>query len=148
MQQKQIGNEYTVYPLEGVWTTSDGSRDGGLNKDALVYQIMIRQPDVVTASDFARAKESVLQKKQHPYFENVRFVTYTEGRAVQAIYVGPFDTEGATFAQMTEYLTQHNLQKRTIMGGYQHREIYISDFRRTNPTKLRTLLRYAVEPQR
>ena len=38
---------YTVYPLEGIWTTKDGSKDENLNQDQLVYRIMIRQPEQV-----------------------------------------------------------------------------------------------------
>ncbi|WP_317310612.1 GyrI-like domain-containing protein [Clostridium thermobutyricum] len=41
--------EYTVYPLEGLWDlTHEGKKLKELNKDCLVYKIMIRQPDFVT----------------------------------------------------------------------------------------------------
>ncbi|MGX7015098.1 GyrI-like domain-containing protein [Vagococcus silagei] len=67
MQMKNGGGgapfEYTVYPLEGVWTTSDGSKDDNLNKDALVFKIMIRQPDNVPASLIYEAIASAAQKK-------------------------------------------------------------------------------------
>ena len=38
--------EYTVYPLEGIWDlTEKGRKSNTLNKDELVYTIMIRQPE-------------------------------------------------------------------------------------------------------
>ena len=41
--------EYTVYPLEGVWDlTEEGKKETVLNKNELLYTIMIRQPDFVT----------------------------------------------------------------------------------------------------
>lgn len=144
MKLKKLGFEYTVYPLEGVWTTSDGSRDENLNKDALVYRIMIRQPDQVTEADFSESMAQVLAKKENPYFQDVEFVTFAEGLIVQAIHIGPFDTEGETFAEIQQFLEEHGLHKTTTMGDYQHREIYLSDFRRAAPEKVKTLLRYRV----
>ena len=41
--------EYAVFPLEGVWDTAEPMLPGeALNKDALRYTLMIRQPDFVT----------------------------------------------------------------------------------------------------
>src|SRR5690554_5569200 len=38
--------EYTVYPLEGIWDlTEKGRKLDTLDKEELVYTIMIRQPD-------------------------------------------------------------------------------------------------------
>ena len=46
--------EYAVFPLEGVWDTAEPMRPGeALNKDALRYTLMIRQPDFVTNSPSA-----------------------------------------------------------------------------------------------
>ncbi len=138
--------EYTVYPLEGVWTTADGSRGAQLNKDALVYKIMIRQPDQVTADQVTDAIAATREKKNVPFLDQVHFETYTEGPSLQMIHVGPFDTEGETFAKMQAYLAEHGLTKTTTMGAYQHREVYLSDFRRVAPEKRKTLLRYRLAP--
>lgn len=45
--------DYTVYPLEGVWDLKRGSlpnADGSINKDDLVFTLMIRQPDFAHAA--------------------------------------------------------------------------------------------------
>lgn len=138
--------EFTVYPLEGVWTTSDGSRGDQLNKDALMYKLMIRQPNQVTSNQFSDALAATRKKKDVPFLDQVQFETYTEGLSLQMIHVGSFDTEGETFAKMQAYLAEHNLTKTTTMGDYQHREIYLSDFRRVAPEKRKTLLRYRLVP--
>ena len=55
--------EYTVYPLEGLWDlTEKGRKLETLNKDELVYTIMIRQPDFVTEDVVKRAFEHVRKK--------------------------------------------------------------------------------------
>ena len=58
---------YTVYPLEGIWTTKDGSKDENLNKDQLVYRIMIRQPEQVNLEMVSQAIQQTIKKKDNPY---------------------------------------------------------------------------------
>lgn len=147
LKQGQFGKpyEYTVYPLEGIWTTTDGSRGETLNKDALSYKIMIRQPDQVTREMFENALATTKSKKSLPLIDQVQFEVVPATRALQMIHVGPFDSEGETFAKMTAYLAENNLTRTTIMGDYQHREIYLSDFRRVASEKLKTLLQYQLE---
>ncbi len=139
--------EYTVYPLEGVWTTSDGSRGAELNKDALQYRVMIRQPDIIKRADFAAAVEQVQVKKPELAVAQVGWRDYTEGLSVQAIHVGPYDDEVNTFAKMQSFLAVNDLTQISIMDEFWHREVYLSDPRRTDPAKMRTLLRYRVQRQ-
>lgn len=134
--------EYIVYPLEGVWDLSEeGRKKGTLDKDELVYTIMIRQPDSVTREVFERAVEIAKRKSSNPLFDEVRFETITDGLSVQMMHVGPFDEEYKTFEKMKEYISENNLKLRTLV----HREIYISDIRKTEQEKLKTILRYLVE---
>lgn len=146
LKKGQYGDpyEYTVYPLEGVWTTTDGSRGETLNKDALTYKIMIRQPDQATEVMFNDAIKSVQEKKSLALLDQVQFEVVPEQPVLQMIHIGPFNTEGDTFKLMAAYMADHNLTKSTLMGDYQHREIYLSDFRKVAPEKLKTLLQYHI----
>jgi hypothetical protein len=133
--------EYTVYPLEGVWDlTEKGRQAKTLMKDELLYTIMIRQPDFVTQEVVNLAIEHVRRKKNHPLLDDIRFETMEDGLAVQMMHIGPFDDEPRSFQQMKEFIDENNLQIRTL----KHREIYISDMRRTEKAKLKTVLRYLV----
>ncbi len=147
LKRGELGDpfEYTVYPLEGLWTTSDGSRGTTLNKDALVYRLMIRQPEQVTEAAFLAARDAALAKKNNPLIRDVRFVTSPAETVVQAVHVGPFDTEGDTFDAMTAFATEQGLRRIPMTDDFQHREIYISDFRKVAPEKLKTCLRFRVE---
>lgn len=63
-----------------------------------------------------------------------------EGRSVQILHVGPYDAEGPVLATLhNDYLPAHDL----VPNG-RHHEIYLSDARRTDPTKLKTVLRQPV----
>ncbi|MEK4011024.1 GyrI-like domain-containing protein [Peribacillus sp. FSL M8-0224] len=135
--------EYTVYPLEGIWDlTEEGKKLDTLNKDELLYTIMIRQPDFVTKEIVDRAFEHVEKKKPHPFLNNVRFGTFQDGLSVQMLHVGPYDDEPQSFKVMNEFIKNNNLEKTSL----QHREIYLSDFRKVEPSKLKTVLRYKVKP--
>lgn len=137
--------EYTVYPLEGVWTTSDGSRGTELNKDALQYRIMIRQPDIIKRADFKAAVEQVRVKKPDLAVAEVEWRDYADGLSIQALHVGSYDEEVNTFAEMQSFLAENDLTQISIMDQFWHREVYLSDARRTDPAKMRTLLRYRVQ---
>ena len=86
--------EYTVYPLEGIWDlTEKGRKLDKLDKNELIYTIMIRQPDFVTEEVFQRALETAKKKKANPLFNEVTFDTMEDGLSVQMMHVGPYDDE-------------------------------------------------------
>ena len=133
--------EYTVYPLEGVWDLSEeGKKTEKLNKDELVYTIMIRQPDFVTPEVVNLAFEKVRKKKNTPLLDEVTFGTMEDSLSVQMMHIGPYDDEPRTFEQMKKFITENNLEIKTL----KHREIYLSDSRKIEKTKLKTVLRYRV----
>lgn len=133
--------EYTVYPLEGIWDlTEEGRKMSILDKDELVYTIMIRQPEFVTQDVVDRAFENVRKKKPHPLLDEVTFDSMEDGLAVQMMHIGPYDDEPRSFEQMKQFIHENNLAITTLV----HREIYISDARKTDPSKLKTVLRYRV----
>lgn len=135
--------EYTVYPLEGVWDlTEEGRKLDTLNKDELLYTIMIRQPDFVTEEIVERAFENVRKKKPHPLLDEVTFETMKGGLSVQILHVGTYDDEPQSFKVMKEFINNNNLE----IVALEHREIYLNDARRVEPAKLKTVLRYRVKP--
>lgn len=133
--------EYTVFPLEGHWDLDEeGRKLDYLNKDHLVYKLMIRQPDFVTEQLFQYAVNTVKQKKTNIQLDNVQFEFITEGLCVQTMHVGSYDDEPKTFELMEKFCLQNNLKR----AEKTHKEIYISDMRKTSPEKLKTVLRYKV----
>lgn len=133
--------DYTVFPLEGVWDISEeGKSQNNLNKNELIYTIMIKQPDFVTEEIAIKAIEIVKKKKPHPLLDNVVFNSAQDGLCVQMLHIGAYDDESNSFARMKEYCEKNNLKRITKV----HREIYISDARKTEPSKLKTVLRYQV----
>lgn len=132
---------YGVYPLEGIYDTAQSWEAGApLDKQALTYTLMIRQPDFVTEPVYAWALRQAARKEQNPLLSATRLVDHTEGLCVQMTHTGPYDDEPASFAQMQTFCEANGL----VRTGATHREIYISDPRRTAPENLKTVLRYPV----
>ncbi|NNU75729.1 GyrI-like domain-containing protein [Clostridium estertheticum] len=134
--------EYTVYPLEATWDlTRKGRQFKELNKDELVYTIMIRQPDFVTQEIVDLAFENVRKKKPNSFLDDVTFETIEDGLSVQMIHIGSYDDEPKSFELMDKYCMDNNLR---IVSNVHHKEIYLSDARKTEESKLKTILRYMV----
>lgn len=133
--------DYTVFPLEGLWDISEkGKQENNLDKNEFIYTVMIRQPDFVTEEIAMKAIEIAKKKKTHPLLESVTFDSINDGLCVQMLHIGSYDDEPNSFARMREYCEQNNLNR----SSKEHREIYISDARKTETYKLKTVLRYKV----
>lgn len=145
--QQPVGYcDYTVYPLEGVWDINEKARaifDGTINKDDLVFKLMIRQPDFVSVDFFNQMLEQTKLKKPNALLEQAKFETILEGLCVQMLHIGSYDNESESFAVMEEFAEKENLLRLSKI----HREIYLSDFRRVAPEKLKTVLRFKVKPK-
>lgn len=134
--------EYTVYPLERLWDlTEKGRKMDVLNKDELIYTIMIRQPDFVNQDVVDKAFESVKEKNASPLLDEVIFESIEDGLSVQMLHVGSYDHEVESFDKMKKFILDNNLEILTM----KHREIYLSDVRRVSEDKLKTVLRYKVK---
>ena len=131
-------HDFTVYPLEGIWQKAEETR---LIKENLEYTIMIRQPDFVYEEMVKTALEQVKIKKPNPLFEEVRFGTMQDGKCVEILHIGSFDDEPISFEKMEQFTLANNLGRTTSY----HREIYLNNAKRVEKSKLKTILRYAVE---
>jgi hypothetical protein len=131
--------EYTVFPLEGIWDLIDKSKPA-TDKNNLKYQIMIRQPDFLTDELFFNFLEQTKEKKPNPYLEKLTFDEMTDGLCCQMMHIGSFDDEPESFARMEVFCKENGY----IRSEKTHREIYLSDPRKTDKSKLRTVLRFPV----
>jgi len=131
--------EYSVYPLEALWKLMDGKKE--FDKDYLQYRVMIRQPDFLTEELLSIVIETVARKKPHDRLKDVKLESIKDGNCVQALHVGPYDSEPITFAKMDKYCEANGLDRVNEW----HREIYLSDARKTEPAQLKTVLRFQVK---
>lgn len=154
--------EYTVYPLEGVWDLTEVGRvkqaqwqekaekegldtkaqkDVTFLKDEFLFKLMIRQPDFLTPELGAAFVQEAAKKKKNTLIEKVYFTAYTEGKCIQMLHEGSYDSEPESFGKMEAFATEMGLKRRSK----RHREIYLSDARKTSSEFLKTVLRFEVE---
>ncbi|MFD0590982.1 GyrI-like domain-containing protein [Paenibacillus sp. GCM10027627] len=132
--------EYTVFPLEGIWDLIDYSKPS-TDKSNLKYTMMIRQPDFLTKQLFLKFVEQTTKKKSNPYLEKAVFSSIKDGLCCQAMHIGSFDSEPESFAKMEAFCEEQGYAR----SDKTHREIYLSDPRKTEAAKLKTVLRFAVQ---
>ncbi|MDD2375778.1 MAG: GyrI-like domain-containing protein, partial [Eubacteriales bacterium] len=97
----------------------------------------------VTREEFQWAVEEASKKKKTD-FSKVEYLTYNEGECVQCMHIGPFDEEPKTIAAMHEYAQQQGYELDITDTRYHH-EIYLSDPRRCDVEKLKTVVRHPVK---
>ena len=134
--------EYVVPPLEGLWWT-DGPFELFERSDWL-WTSMIRQPEFVTQEIVTWALETCKKKKPEINFTGVRLETFTEGLCVQIMHLGPYADEPANVEKMHAFIKEEGY-KDVTSDIRKHHEIYLSDPRKVEPAKLKTVVRHPIE---
>lgn len=135
--------EYVVPPLEGFWW-QDGINGIDYNrKEDLNFISLIRLPDFVTLKDFNWAVQEASKKKGID-FSKVEFLSYDEGKCVQCMHIGSYDDEPTTIKLMYKYM-EENGYELDISDYRYHHEIYLSDPRRVDSSRLKTVIRQPIK---
>lgn len=127
--------DYAVMPLEGLWWADDMSAFLSGDRARWQWTMMIMQPAFVDTATLAAAIAQVRDRKDLPALARLRIEDFSEGRCAQILHVGPFSTEGPTVQRIHAYIGE-----RASLAG-KHHEIYLSDIRRADPSKWRTVVR-------
>lgn len=144
---KAKGQDFVVSKLEGLWWF-DEDKFPGKTIDTSVevprseweYRLLIRLPDFVSKQGLEKAKEAVIAKKKPALADQLEYFTMNEGKSVQMLHIGPFSTEIQSLQQIGIFMEENKLTRNGL-----HHEIYLSDFRKTAPHKLKTILREPVK---
>lgn len=134
--------EYVVPPLEGFWWQPGVGGVDPADKTSFCWVSAIRVPEFVTDAEFAWAVEAATTKKKLD-FSPVRLIEVEEGVCVQCMHVGPYDNEPATVTSMHEFAEAQGYVL-DFSDARRHHEIYLSDPRKTDPEKLKTVVRHPV----
>ena len=135
--------DYVVPPLEGLWWQQDSDeRIDYSRKDDFSWISMIRIPDFVSPDDVEWAKLTASKKKGLDC-SKVKFMNLDEGLCVQIMHVGSYDSEPETVRLMDDYLKAEGYEK-DINNVRRHHEIYLSDPRKADPSKMKTVIRHPV----
>ena len=134
--------DFVVPPLEGFWWQDGVQGVDYANKDTFNWISVIRLPDFVSREDFDWAVEEASAKKKTD-FSKVEFFTYDEGLSVQCMHIGSYDDEPETVKLMHEYMDEQRYEL-DITEERMHHEIYLSDARKVEPEKRKTVIRHPI----
>ncbi|MEY9909960.1 hypothetical protein ABIA35_006204 [Catenulispora sp. MAP12-49] len=137
----ELERDYVVMPLEGLWWAEDmATFTTARDKSTWHWTMMTLVPEWITTAMADAAVAKAGAKNPPPRLDDVRLESLDEGRCVQTLHLGSFDDEAETLERMHhEFIPASDLK----MTG-KHHEIYLSDFRKVEPAKLRTILRQPV----
>lgn len=140
--------DYVVPPLQGLWWADDLSAFVENRREEWLWTLMILAPEWFTKLTLkacvAACKEKADKKKElvPPQLDQLRLEKMTEGQCVQMLHIGPYENECGTIEKMFAFM-----QEQGLACEGRHHEIYLSDPRRTQPEKLKTILRHPVKKQ-
>ncbi|WP_024856717.1 GyrI-like domain-containing protein [Ruminococcus albus] len=135
--------EYVVPPLEGLWKQDGSDSIDYSHKDGFQWVAMIRLPDFITKADFEWAVETATKKKKLDC-SKAEYLTLNEGLCVQMMHIGSYDDEPASVEMMNRFIAEQGYVN-DICEERQHHEIYLSDPRKTEPAKLKTVSRHPIK---
>ena len=138
-----LGKDYVVPPLEGLWWADDPADFVARRKDRWCWTMMIMAPAFIDPALFKAAIDKSKKKLGTPP-DSLRLEKLEEGTALQILHVGSYDDEGPTLARLHD----QEMPSRGLAFAGPHHEIYLSDARKTEPAKLRTILRQPVKSAR
>ena len=134
--------EYVVPPLEGFWWQEGVEGIDYSDKSTFHWISVIRLPEFVSKADFEWAVKQAEQKKKMD-LSSAEYMTIDEGMCVQIMHIGPFDEEPATVEKMDRYLAENGYEN-DLTSERLHHEIYLSDARKVEPEKWKTVIRHPV----
>jgi hypothetical protein len=134
--------DYVVPPLEGLWWFENNAKILPKDKSKFCWTSIIRLPEFVNKEVFKWACDEAGKKKKIKT-EKAYLLKFNEGLCVQCMHIGSFDDEPKTLKLIHDFIENNNLLQ-DITDKRKHHEIYLSDPRKADPAKMKTILRIPV----
>jgi hypothetical protein len=136
---KEADQDFGVPKLEALWWVNDKRPALEVPRSEWYWKLLIRMPDFVTEQFLEKAVIDVIKKKTTVASE-VKFEIIDEGALVSILHIGSYKTEPESISKMDDFIKSSGLTKNGL-----HHEIYVSDPNKTEPGKLKTILRQPVK---
>ena len=137
---KEQGNDFGVPKLEGLWWIEGNKPALEIPRSEWCWKLLIRMPEFVTKEMVESVQPEVAAKKKNDLIREISFEKITEGKCIQIMHIGPYSTEPETINELMAFAAENGLSVNGL-----HHEIYLSDPRKTEPSKMKTLIRYPVK---
>lgn len=137
MDCKKKDLDFVVMPLTGLWWSENIKDFTEELKENWMWTMMIQVPDFITKETVEEMKDKL--KGESNYIDKIRFIETKETEAFGTLYIGAYKDEGDTIKRLHETIREAGYR---ISG--KHEEIYLSDPRRVEESKLKTIIKQSV----
>ncbi len=137
---KDKERDFGVPKLEGLWWVEGNKPALEVLRSEWCWKLLIRMPEFVTKEMMVSVQPEVAKKKKNELIQEISFEKITEGKCIQIMHIGPYSTEPETINTLMEFISKNGFSVNGL-----HHEIYLSDPRKTEPSKMKTLIRYPVK---
>ncbi len=137
MDCKKKDLDFVVMPLTGLWWSENIKDFTEELKENWMWTMMIQVPDFITKETVEEIKDKL--KGESNYIDKIRFIETKETEAFGTLYIGAYKDEGDTIKRLHETIREAGYR---ISG--KHEEIYLSDPRRVEESKLKTIIKQSV----
>ena len=137
---KEQDKDFGVPKLEGLWWVEENTSALEVPRREWCWKLLIRMPEFVTKEIMQSVQPEVAKKKKNDLIQEIKFKQITEGKCIQIMHTGPYSTEPETISILMEFVADNNYSINGL-----HHEIYLSDPRKTEPSKMKTIIRYPVK---
>lgn len=136
---KEQGYDFSVPRLEGLWWV-DGERPAfDVPRSEWCWKLLIRMPEFVTGELMLFVQSEVASKKKNEVIREIALKHFAEGKCIQILHEGHYADESETIEKLMDFIVDNDL----CVNGLHH-EIYLSDPGKTEPSKMKTLIRFPV----
>lgn len=137
---KEQKRDFGVPKLEGLWWVEGDTPALEVPRSEWHWKLLIRMPEFVTREMVLSTQPEVAKKKKSDLIQEISFEKIIEGKCVQIMHIGPYSTEPETIKMLMAFIIESDLSVNGL-----HHEIYLSDPRKTEPSKMKTVIRYPVK---
>jgi hypothetical protein len=126
--------DFVVPPLQcHSWLTDTAEK--------FAWNLFILQPDYVDDT-LIKIAINIVEKKgaDLPLLHRLRLEPLEEGKCVQCLHIGPFNSVKSTYTKIEEFMKRQGFTENGLWN-----EIYLSDKRKTQPEKLKTIIRCPIK---
>lgn len=136
---KQLGRDFIVPKLEALWWVEGDCPASEVPRAEWHWKLLVRMPEFAGEQYFADAVQEVWENKGNAHVRAAKYETICEGLCVQLLHTGAYDAEEPSIAKLHRFMEEHRL----VPNGAHH-EIYLSDPRKVEASKLKTIIRQPV----
>ena len=139
-QAKAEGRPFRLSKLEALWSLEPGHHDfDAAPSQAWQWTLCLQAPDFVGDNMLLPLKQQLLSRGASKLIRRVKLIGFVEGRSAQMLLVGPREGIHRRLGPLDAFIESRGL---TVVG--RRHEVHLSDERRADPAKVRTLVRYPV----